>query len=270
MEPVRSVMRDPRPTNRVPRVFTTRIRAEAGGTWVRRLFPTEGGPRVEPFLLLEQTGPMRLRAGWAGPSNTQPLRAVEAVTYVLHGELEVAHSGGHRVVLQAGDVQWATVGRQVDHTNVPSRRMREQGGLLSVVRVWLRLPAPLSEVEPRFQECPAAAIPEVSWPPGEASVRVVSGDALGTRGPIESASPVNFQVWEMPPGSVATISLPVAQGGFAYVVEGEAGVGSPPVEVREGGLVLLAPGEPVHLHGYVSPGSVARILVFAADARLAG
>jgi hypothetical protein len=170
------------------RIFTARSRAEAGGARVRRLFPVEGGPQLEPFALFEQVGPMIFSAGQAGPTTTRPLRSVEAATYVLKGELEVAHSGGHRALLHAGDVQWATVGRQVDCTDVPGRRMREQGGLLSVIRVWLRLPAALAELEPRFQEYPAATIPEVRWPSSDASVKVVSGEALGTRGPIESAA----------------------------------------------------------------------------------
>ena len=246
-------------------VFTARGRALTGGAWVRRLFPVEGGPAVAPFLLLEQVGPMVFEAGRAGPSNPRPLKTLEAGTYVLRGELEVAHSGGHRAVLQAGDVQWATVGREVTQTEVPGRRTREQGGPLSVLRVWVTLPAALADAEPRYQECLAATIPALPWKGGGASVRVVTGDALGTRGPVESASPVNFQVWSLPQGSEATFSLPDSQRGFAYVLEGTAGVGSPPTEVSEGGLIVLAAGEPVHLHGYVSPESLCRVLVLAGD-----
>jgi hypothetical protein len=248
------------------RIFSSPTREESGGAWVRRLFPAHNGPGAEPFLCLEHIGPMIYDAGKAGPSPSRPLEALEAGTYVLRGELEVAHSGGHRAVLHAGDVQWATVGAQVTCTEVPGRRMREQGGRFSAIRVWVRLPASLAQAGPRFQECTAATIPSVPWHSGGASVRIIAGDALGTKGPVETTSSVDFQIWTLPEGSAVTFSLPASRPGLAYVLEGTAGVGSPATEVQEGQLVLLSPGEPVHLHGYVSPESMARVLVLAGHA----
>jgi redox-sensitive bicupin YhaK (pirin superfamily) len=249
-----------------PGIFTAKGRGQPGGSWVRRLFPVEGGPDAAPFLLLEQIGPLVYGAGKAGPSPSRPLNALEAGTYVLEGELEIAHSGGHRAVLGPGDIQWATVGKQVTSTDVPGRRMREQGGTFNALRVWMALPSKLASVESRFQEYPAAAIPLVTWQ--GATARVVAGDTLGMRGPVEGASPVTFQVWSLPEGSSVTFFLPPSQQGLAYVLDGTAGVGSPATEVQAGGLVLLWPGERVHLHGYVSPASVARVLVLAADPAL--
>jgi redox-sensitive bicupin YhaK (pirin superfamily) len=249
-----------------PMIFTAQGRTDPGGLWVRHLFPTKSRGEFEPFLLFEQIGPMILRAGEGGGPDSRPLSSLEAVTYVLEGELEVAHSGGNRAVLGPGDVQWATVGTEVTHSDVPSRRLREQGGPLSAIRAWVRLPSRLASVEPRFQEVRAASIPEVKLADAEASVRVVAGEAFGSRGPVETASPVSFQVWSLAPGSAVSLPIPPSQGGFVYVLEGTVGVGVTPTQLDEGEIAQFSPGEVVRIHGYVSPEPVALLLVLAGEA----
>ena len=88
------------------------------------------------------------------------------MTYVLDGEFEHEDSAGHRGALRPGDVQWMTAGAGIVHSEMPSRRIREQGGRVHGFQIWVNLPARLKMTRPRYQELPASRIPEAQTADG--------------------------------------------------------------------------------------------------------
>src|SRR5262245_5599067 len=112
----------------VERVVTAHRQREGAGFIVRRPIPTGGLELVDPFLLLDEFGPIDYAPGEALGAPDHPHRGFETVSYMLEGEFEHEDSAGHRGVLHGGDVQWMTAGRGVVHSEMPSRRVREQGG----------------------------------------------------------------------------------------------------------------------------------------------
>src|ERR671924_2245862 len=68
---------------------------EGAGFLVRRPFPTPGFSEFDPFLLLDEMGPMELGPGEAQGAPDHPHRGFETVTYVLSGDLEHKDSRGH-------------------------------------------------------------------------------------------------------------------------------------------------------------------------------
>src|SRR6201992_3316795 len=86
---------------------------EGAGFLVRRPFPKAALSEFDPFLLLDEMGPMTFAPGEAKGAPDHPHRGFETVTYVLSGQMEHKDSQGHAGKLSAGDVQWMTAGAGV-------------------------------------------------------------------------------------------------------------------------------------------------------------
>jgi redox-sensitive bicupin YhaK (pirin superfamily) len=94
---------------------------EGGGFLVRRPFPKASFSDFDPFLLLDEMGPMDVAPGEAKGAPDHPHRGFETVTYLLSGDMEHKDSRGHAGRLRSGDVQWMTAGAGVIHAEMPSR-----------------------------------------------------------------------------------------------------------------------------------------------------
>src|SRR5438046_2743128 len=114
---------------------------EGGGFLVRRPFPKAAFSDFDPFLLLDEMGPMDVAPGEAKGAPDHPHRGFETVTYVLSGEMEHKDSAGNAGSLGPGDVQWMTAGDGVVHSEMPSRRFQSEGGTLHGFQLWVNLPA---------------------------------------------------------------------------------------------------------------------------------
>ena len=78
------------------RLIHARRTVEGGGFVVRRPFPTAEMPLFDPFLLLDEMGPVEYAAGQAVGATDHPRRGFETVTYLLDGEFEHEDSAGNR------------------------------------------------------------------------------------------------------------------------------------------------------------------------------
>ncbi len=244
----------------VAKVITAHKQREGGGFIVRRPFPTLGLQLVDPFLLLDEMGPVEYGPGEAVGAPDHPHRGFETVTYMLDGEFEHEDSAGHRGRLGAGDVQWMTAGAGIVHSEEPSRAIRERGGRIHGFQVWINLPAALKLTRPRYQEVPGAKIPQAATADGKARVRVVAGEALGARAVIDTHTPIVYQDWSVDAGGDVTVAVPRAQQALVYVFRGNVGIGEGDEVVRDGQLALLETGDAVRLRG---DGSGGRLLLLA-------
>jgi quercetin 2,3-dioxygenase len=245
----------------VIRTVTAHRQTEGGGFVVRRPFPTEGLALVDPFLLLDEMGPVDYRPGEAVGAPDHPHRGFETVTYLLAGENEHEDSAGHKGVLTAGDVQWMTAGAGVVHSELPSRRIQKEGGRVHGFQVWVNLPRRDKLMAPRYQEIPAARIPVGRSSDGLAEVRVVAGEALGARAVIETRTPIFFQDWTLRAGAQVSLPLPVDHQASVYLFEGKAKVAE--TLLAEGQLALLGPGDTVQLSASPTAAGVARLLLLS-------
>jgi len=80
----------------VERLVQAHRQLEGAGFVVRRPFPAPGLVQVDPFLLLDELGPVDYPPGEATGAPDHPHRGFETVTYVLEGETEHQDSAGHR------------------------------------------------------------------------------------------------------------------------------------------------------------------------------
>ncbi|HEX3777861.1 MAG TPA: pirin family protein [Polyangiaceae bacterium] len=245
------------------RIITAHQQEEGAGFIVRRPLPTMGLSVVDPFLLLDEFGPIDFAPGEALGAPDHPHRGFETVSYILSGEFEHEDSAGHRGVLRAGDVQWMTAGAGIVHSEMPSRAIRDAGGRVHGFQIWVNLPARSKMTRPRYQEVSAAKIPHAESADGKARVRVIAGEALGARAVIDTHTPIVYQDWSLEPGADVTLPLAAEQQALVYVFEGVARVGAAGSTVSHGQLAVLGAGDSVRLRAADGATSSARLLLLA-------
>jgi redox-sensitive bicupin YhaK (pirin superfamily) len=242
------------------RIVTAHRQREGAGFIVRRPVPTQGLEVADPFLLLDEMGPVDYGPGEAVGAPDHPHRGFETITYMLEGEFEHEDSAGHKGVLRPGDVQWMTAGAGIVHSEMPSQRIREKGGRVHGFQIWVNLPAKLKMTRPRYQEVSASGIPEAKSADGRARVRVIAGEALGARAVIDTYIPIVYQDWSIDAGADVTVPLPREQQALVYVFGGAVLLGNEGRELRDGQLALLGAGDDVRFRG--APGG-GRLLLLA-------
>ena len=242
------------------RVVTAHRQREGAGFIVRRPFPTQGLDHVDPFLLLDEMGPVDYRPGEAVGAPDHPHRGFETITYVLEGQFEHEDSAGHKGVLRPGDVQWMTAGAGIVHSEMPSHEIRDKGGRVHGFQIWVNLPAKLKMTRPRYQEVSSAEIPTAASADGKARVRVVAGEALGVSAVIDTYIPIVYQDWTLDEGADVSVALPKEEKAMVFVFEGSALVGNEGKEIKDGQLAMLADGDMVRLRGAEGGG---RLLLLA-------
>jgi hypothetical protein len=226
-----------RTSRSVAGVVTAHRQLEGGGFPVRRPFPTHGLELLDPFLLLDEMGPVVWAPGEAIGAPDHPHRGFETVTYVLEGRVHHEDSRGHEGVIGPGDVQWMTAGAGVVHSEMPDEALKREGGPMHGFQLWVNLPRAHKMRPPRYQEIPRARIPTVETDDGAVTVRVLAGRSLGAEAVIDTHVPITYLHVTVRPGGALTQPLPRALAGFAYVFAGAGEVGD--ASVADGQMAVL-------------------------------
>ena len=214
---------------------------EGGGFLVRRPFPKAAFSEFDPFLLLDEMGPMEVAPGEAKGAPDHPHRGFETVTYMLSGDMQHKDSSGHAGRLRSGDVQWMTAGAGVVHAEMPSAEFMRTGGRMHGFQLWVNLPQRDKMIRPRYQEIPSAKIPKITSADGLVSVSVIAGEAMGEKAVIETRTPIIYLHYRLEPGGVATQQVPRDYNAFAYVVDGAGLFGAEGERGVDGQMVMFAP-----------------------------
>jgi quercetin 2,3-dioxygenase len=212
---------------------------EGEGFVVHRPFPRRDFSLFDPFLLLDEMGPMDLEPGEAKGAPDHPHRGFETVTYMLSGHMEHKDSQGNAGRLNPGDVQWMTAGAGVVHSEMPEREFALRGGRMHGFQLWVNLPSRDKMMKPRYQEIPAGRIPHAQTEDGLVSVRVVAGESLGARAVIETRTPILYLHYTLRPGGTVAQAVPEGFNVFAYVIEGEGRFGPDGRAAHRGQMVLF-------------------------------
>src|SRR5437016_13583354 len=237
---------------------------EGGGFLVRRPFPKASFSEFDPFLLLDEMGPMELAPGKAKGAPDHPHRGFETVTYLLSGDMEHKDSRGHAGRLRPGDVQWMTAGAGVVHAEMPSREFARAGGPMHGFQLWLNLPQRDKMMNPRYQEIPNSQIPKTTSADGLVTVSVIAGEAMGEKAVIETRTPIIYLHYRIKPGGAATQQVPSAYNGFAYVVEGDGLFGAGGERASDGQMVLFAQdGDQVRIENPADAKATLEVLLIA-------
>jgi quercetin 2,3-dioxygenase len=200
----------------VKRIIEPQPTIEGAGVKLQRAFGFGKTRDFDPFLLLDDfrnDNPKDYLAGFPW----HPHRGIETITYVLAGSVEHGDSLGNKGKMSAGDVQWMTAGSGILHQEMPKG---DTQGRMHGFQLWANLPAALKMTDPRYQDIPASAIPEVTEDDGT-RVRVVCGKFAGQRGPVEGvAADPNYLDISVPPGVHKRLKVETTRNAFAYVFAG--------------------------------------------------
>src|SRR5690348_15474540 len=200
----------------VRQILRTQPTIEGAGVKLQRAFGFGKTKDFDPFLLLDDfrnDNPQDYLAGFPW----HPHRGIETITYVLAGSVEHGDSLGNKGKMTAGDVQWMTAGSGILHQEMPKG---DPQGRMHGFQLWANLPAHLKMTDPRYQDIPSAAIPEVTDDDGTRA-RIICGEFWGKRGPVEGvAADPNYLDISVPPGKKKRLKVATDRNAFAYVFAG--------------------------------------------------
>jgi hypothetical protein len=181
--PTRPVDAAGRPS-RVQAVTTSVAGFEGEGFPVRRAFAGVPRQTLDPFLHLDELGPVTYPPTAALGTDWHPHRGFETVTYLLAGEFDHQDPHGGGGTIGPGDVQWMTAGAGILHIETPSARLLADGGDLWGVQLWVNLPAADKLAAARYQHLPADRLPRTrrdGWGPSPAATPSPPIGKLGGR-----------------------------------------------------------------------------------------
>ncbi|XVE50759.1 hypothetical protein DITRI_Ditri01bG0189100 [Diplodiscus trichospermus] len=216
----------------VVRKFLARPQHEGVGAIVRRSIGRFELRYFDPFLFLDEFS-VTAPAGFPD----HPHRGFETVTYMLQGEVTHEDFEGHKGTIGPGDVQWMTAGRGIVHSEMPAARGTQKG-----LQLWINLSSKNKMIEPRYQEISSKDIAEATN--NGIKVRVIAGEALGTKSPIYTRTPTMYLDFTLQPGAYLQQPIPESWNAFVYVLDGEGVFGqskSSPVTAHH--LLLLGSGD---------------------------
>lgn len=200
----------------VKQIIETTPTIEGAGVKLQRAFGFGKTKDFDPFLLLDDfrnEHPEDYLKGFPW----HPHRGIETITYVLAGSVEHGDSLGNKGKMGAGDVQWMTAGSGILHQEMPRG---DERGRMHGFQLWANLPSSLKMTDPRYQDIPSSAIPEVTDDDGT-KARIICGEFWGKRGPVEgvAADPAYVDI-SVPPNAKKRIKIDVTRNAFAYVFAG--------------------------------------------------
>jgi quercetin 2,3-dioxygenase len=200
----------------VKQIIQPKPTIEGAGVKLQRAFGFGETEEFDPFLLLDDfrnENPSDYLPGFPW----HPHRGIETITYVLAGSVEHGDSLGNKGKMTAGDVQWMTAGSGILHQEMPKG---DPQGRMHGFQLWANLPSSLKMTDPRYQDIPSSAIPEITDDDGT-QVRVISGEFWGKRGPVEgvAADPSYLDI-SVAPNRRKRFKIETTRHAFAYVFAG--------------------------------------------------
>jgi len=245
----------------VKQVITAHKQQEGGGFIVRRPLPSKGFDDFDPFLLIDELGPIEYKPGEAIGAPDHPHRGFETVTYMIEGEGQHEDSAGHKGYIGPGDVQWMTAGSGIVHSEMPTDNIMKNGGIVHGFQIWVNLPSHKKMTPPRYQEIPRNEIPEAIAEDGLTTVKVIAGAALGVKAVIDTYTPIVYQDWILKPGAKVTTTIPEDYNVGVYLFSGSVQIGSKLKVVHDGQLAMLEKGMDVQFTIPASAKEGARFLL---------
>jgi redox-sensitive bicupin YhaK (pirin superfamily) len=227
------------PERTVVSVTTAPRGFEGEGFPVKRAFAGVDLSLLDPFIHLDQMGEVEYAPGEPKGTPWHPHRGFETVTYMIDGIFEHQDSHGGGGVITNGDTQWMTAGAGILHIERPPEHLVVSGGLFHGFQLWVNLPARDKFLEPRYQDIRGGKVTLLTTPDGGALLRLIAGELGGREGPGDTHTPITMIHATISPG--ARLRLPWRDdfNALAYVLNGDATVGTEGRPIRSGQLAVF-------------------------------
>ena len=226
-------------TRSVERVIQGYATSDGAGVKLTRVLDPRMAAAIDPFLLFDEFGSEEASDYVAG-FPPHPHRGFETVTYMLVGRMRHKDNKGNQGDLGPGGVQWMSAARGIVHEEMP----QQSEGLMRGYQLWVNLPGAMKMAEPWYDDIDTARIPTVALD-GGGSVRVISGELQGIKGPVRNrpSQPIYLDV-DLPANASFEHEVPAGHTTLVHCVDGAVLVGPPsdggrkPLEAKQ--LALLS------------------------------
>ncbi len=205
---------------------------------IRRLLPAPERQMVEPFIFMDQGGPLTVpyRADAGVPEH--PHAGLSTFTYLMAGSGYHRDSAGNEQIIETGDIALMTAGSGITHEERPNRTDNSPTRDVYFLQMWLALHDDREDMAPVFEHHPAAALPLIQL--DGASARILIGQGWGKRAPTSVFVETVFADLEIEPGGELTVELDCEERA-TFLLEGDVAIEGAPVELHH--LNLLQAGE---------------------------
>lgn len=216
---------------------------DLGGFSVSRVLPAPQRRALGPFVFFDEMGPADFAPGAGIDVRPHPHIGLATVTYLFDGGLTHRDSLGTVIDILPGAVNWMTAGAGIAHSERSPAALRAAGHRMHGIQSWVALPVVDAETAPAFVHHPAASLPVVELPGGQATV--IAGAMFGAESPVAFPHPIIYAEVRLEAGASLELSAewgergvyPVAGGG---AVDGAALVPGALAVVGDGPAVLTA------------------------------
>lgn len=213
---------------------------DIGGFFVRRLLPAHPHKMVGPFIFFDHMGPAGFDPGRGMDVRPHPHIGLATVTYLFEGAILHRDSLGSIQEINPGDVNWMTAGAGIVHSERSPDRVRETGGPVHGIQVWVALPKEHEQTAPGFEHHPGATLPEILQP--GVRMRLIAGSAYGQTAPATTFSPLFYLAVDMEAGARFVLPAEYPQRAV-YVVDGDVSVEQEAVAERH--MAVLPAGQEI-------------------------
>lgn len=169
----------------IKRIVKGQSVSDGAGVKLNRLIATPEVDHIDPFFLLDEFRSNQSQDYVAG-FPMHPHRGIETITYMIEGSFKHTDSRGGGGLLTAGEVQWMTAGKGIQHEEMPAMK----NGRLWGYQLWLNLPKKLKRVEPKYQHLSKDKIPV--FKENGMKVIIISGNFNSLQGPAQSYVPSEY------------------------------------------------------------------------------
>ena len=219
-------------------VAITQRRRDLGGFEVGRILPFAKRRMVGPFVFFDHMGPVNFPPGIPRTVDVRPHPHIglSTLTYLFAGEIMHRDSVGSEQPIRPGEVNWMTAGRGITHSE-RFERARREGGAMHGIQAWVALPREEEDTDPAFSHHPSDTLPLI-----DKGMRLIAGEAFGTRAPVAVHSPLFYVHSELSAGE--RIKMPDHyRERAAYIAVGAADIEGE--RFSAGQMVVFAAGAPV-------------------------
>lgn len=200
-----------------------------GGFVVRRLLPAMQRQAVGPFLFFDHFGPVTVMPDAGHDVRPHPHIGLATVTYLFEGAILHRDSLGCVQQIEPGAINWMTAGRGIVHSERRPESLAQRPYVNHGIQLWAALPLAAEEAEPSFVHTPAAAIPQLRV--GDATVRVLIGEAFGQTSPVATYSRTLYLDVQLPAGATLEIPALVPEVGV-YAVDAPVELNGEPLAAQ--------------------------------------
>jgi Pirin-related protein len=187
------------------------------GFVVSRLLPYREQKMIGPFIFFDHMGPTNFPAGKGIAVRPHPHIGLATLTFLFEGSIRHRDSLGVVQDIVPGDVNLMAAGKGIVHSERSRPEVKDSGGALEGIQIWIALPQHEEDREPEFFHYSQSELP--LHQEENTQIRIIMGEAFGKISPVKTYSPTFYLECQLSAGDKICLPNLGPEAGI-YVVKG--------------------------------------------------